>query len=72
MASWFNPTDFATGVLESLDKRIDRNAEEARVYKEEQCELAKQSKQAIDALAHDELNIEADGTLEFESKMWLI
>lgn len=47
MASWFNPTDFATGVLESLDKRIDRNAEEARVYKEEQRELAKQSKQAI-------------------------
>lgn len=47
MASWFNPTDFATGVLESLDKRIDRNAEEARVYKEEQRDLAKQSKQAI-------------------------
>ena len=47
MASWFNPTDFATGVLESLDKRIDRNAEEARVYKEEQRNLAKQSKQAI-------------------------
>ena len=47
MASWFNPTDFATGVLESLDKRIDRNAEEAKVYKEEQRDLAKQSKQAI-------------------------
>ena len=47
MASWFNPTDFATGVLESLDKRIDRNAEEANVYKEEQRDLAKQSKQAI-------------------------
>ena len=45
--SWFNAKAFAAGALGELSKQIDINTEEAKVYEEEQRELAKSSRRTI-------------------------
>ena len=45
--SWFNAKAFATGAIEELSDKIDRNVDEAKTYEDEQREIAKQSRRTI-------------------------